>query len=89
MQNKKDLTRKQVTNLLRDQDISLRALSVSVDKSPTTLANALDGPYRFGELVIARALNMEVDQIWPERWEKRRKREANKKRISELVKGGI
>ncbi len=86
MQNKKDLTRKQVTNLLRDHDISLRALSISTGRAPSTLANALDRPFKEGELIIAQVLNLEVEQIWPERWEKRRKKEENKQRINEFVK---
>ncbi|ETS32236.1 transcriptional regulator, Nlp family [Photorhabdus khanii NC19] len=40
----------------------------------STLSNALQRPWHKGETIIANALGQKPDEIWPSRYQKRRKR---------------
>lgn len=53
---------------LKKQGTSLAALSRKAGLSSSTLANALSRPWPKGELLIAQALNVPPDVIWPERY---------------------
>jgi Ner family transcriptional regulator len=50
---------------------SLRALSVQSGLSPFTLKSALDRPYLKAERIIAEAIGVAPEEIWPERYAKR------------------
>ncbi len=53
---------------LKKRGISLAALSRSVGLSSSTLANALNRPWPKGEAIIAQALDVAPETIWPERY---------------------
>ncbi len=54
---------------------SLRKLSIQNGyKTPTALTSALRKPYLKCERIIASALDVPPEQIWPLRYEKRRQR---------------
>lgn len=53
---------------LKKQGTSLAALSRKAGLSSSTLANTLSRPWPKGELIIAQALNIPPDVIWPERY---------------------
>lgn len=42
-------------------------------KSPSTLTKALDGPWPKGERIIADAIGVEPEAIWPSRYSERRR----------------
>lgn len=50
---------------------SLRALSVQSGLSPFTLKSALDRPYLKAERIIADAIGVPAESIWPERYARR------------------
>ncbi|EPW5459230.1 helix-turn-helix domain-containing protein [Enterobacter hormaechei] len=53
---------------LKKHGTSLAALSRKAGLSSSTLANALTRPWPKGELLIAQALDIPPDVIWPERY---------------------
>lgn len=53
---------------LRKRGTSLAALSRQAGLASSTLANALTRPWPKGELIIAKALNIPPEIIWPERY---------------------
>ena len=53
---------------LKKHGTSLAALSRKAGLSSSTLANALSRPWPKGEFLIALALNISPDVIWPERY---------------------
>ncbi|MCF8578994.1 helix-turn-helix domain-containing protein [Enterobacter ludwigii] len=53
---------------LKKHGTSLAALSRKAGLSSSTLANALTRPWPKGEWIIAQALNIPPDVIWPERY---------------------
>lgn len=53
---------------LKKRGTSLAALSRQSGLSSSTLANALTRPWPKGELLIAQALNISPEIIWPERY---------------------
>jgi Ner family transcriptional regulator len=53
---------------LKKQGTSLAALSRRAGLSSSTLANALTRPWPKGELLIAQALEVSPEIIWPERY---------------------
>ncbi|WP_343647527.1 helix-turn-helix transcriptional regulator [Enterobacter sp.] len=53
---------------LKKNGTSLAALSRHEGLSSSTLANALSRPWPKGEWLIARALNIPPNVIWPERY---------------------
>ncbi|WP_089084535.1 helix-turn-helix domain-containing protein [Aquitalea magnusonii] len=50
---------------------SLRKLSIAADLSPSALNNALDRAWPKAEKIIAAAIGVEPEAIWPSRYEKR------------------
>ncbi|PXW48819.1 helix-turn-helix domain-containing protein [Dickeya zeae] len=53
---------------LRKKGTSLSAVSRQAGLSSTTLANTLYRPWPKGELLIARALGVGPEEIWPSRY---------------------
>lgn len=53
---------------LKKRGTSLAALSRRAGLSSSTLANALYRPWPKGESIIAQALDVEPENIWPERY---------------------
>lgn len=53
---------------LHKKGTSLAALSREANLAPSTLANALTRPWARGELMIARAIGLVPEQIWPSRY---------------------
>lgn len=66
-----DWHRADVVAALHKRGWSLRELSRQNDLSPGTLKSALDAPYAKAERIIATALEMKPEEIWPERYAKR------------------
>jgi Ner family transcriptional regulator len=56
---------------LRKAGWSLRRLSVEAGLAEGTLKSALDRPYPKGENIIAAAIGVEPEAIWPSRYAKR------------------
>ena len=56
---------------LRIAGWSLRRLSEASGLHPTTLANALRRPYPNGEKIIAHALGLAPNAIWPSRYSRK------------------
>ncbi len=53
---------------IRKKGTSLAALSRKAGLASSTLANALNRPWAKGELLIAQALDIAPEEIWPERY---------------------
>lgn len=53
---------------LHKKDLTIKGLSVQAGLSPHTLKNALIRPYPKGEGIIASALSLIPEDIWPERY---------------------
>jgi Ner family transcriptional regulator len=66
-----DWHRADVVAALHKKGWSLRELSRQNGLSAGTLKSALDRPYRKAEAIIAAALGMDPQDIWPERYAKR------------------
>jgi Ner family transcriptional regulator len=66
-----DWHRADVVAALHKKGWSLRALSRHSGLSDGTLKSALDAPYRKAEGIIAAAIGVEAQEIWPERYAKR------------------
>ncbi len=66
---RKDWHRADIVAALKKRNLSLAELGRVNGKSSTTVKNALDKSYRFGEELIADALGMTPEQIWPSRYE--------------------
>lgn len=67
----KDWHRADVVAALKRQGWTVRALSRKHQLSEYTLYTALDRSYPKGERIIAEALGLNVQDIWPEREAKR------------------
>ncbi|EDG5874077.1 transcriptional regulator [Salmonella enterica subsp. enterica serovar Braenderup] len=63
-----DCHRADIVAKLHKKGTSLRKLSLSMGKSPGYLKNALDRPWPKGERLIADALGMSPEEIWPTRY---------------------
>ena len=59
-----------VVAALHKKGTSLAALSRAMGLSSSTLANALERPWPKGEAIIAEAIGVTPDVIWPERYYK-------------------
>ncbi|MDF7670104.1 helix-turn-helix transcriptional regulator [Orbaceae bacterium ESL0721] len=59
---------------LKKRGTSLAAISRQSGYAPSTLSNALVRPWTRGEILIANALEIKPEQIWPSRY-------GNKKRV--------
>lgn len=66
-----DWHRADVVAALHKRGWSLRKLSVQNGLSEGTLKSALDRPYKKAEGIIAAAIGMSPEDIWPERYAKR------------------
>ncbi|WP_413672295.1 transcriptional regulator [Massilia cellulosiltytica] len=66
-----DWHRADVVAALHKRGWSLRQLSVQNGLSEGTLKSALDRPYKKAEGIIAAAIGMAPEDIWPERYAKR------------------
>jgi len=53
---------------LRKQGTTLAAVSREAGLSSSTLANALVRPWPKGEIIIAKALGIKPNEIWPSRY---------------------
>lgn len=63
-----DWHRADIIAALKKQGWSIRALAAQANVHPTTLYGALVKPYPKSERVIADALGMKPEQIWPQRY---------------------
>ena len=63
-----DWHRADVIAALKKQGWSLRRLSISAGLSANTLRNALQSPYLKGEKIIATAIGVPAETIWPSRY---------------------
>lgn len=70
--NKRDWHRSYVIAALNERGWSLRKLSREVGLGQDTLRNALYRDYPKGERIIAAAIGVPPEQIWAERYAKRR-----------------
>lgn len=68
MQKRTDMHPADIIALLRKRKSSLAALSRANGLSSSTLANALNRPWPKGECLIADALGIEPNLIWPSRY---------------------
>lgn len=66
-----DWHRADVVAALHKKGWSLRKLSRESGLSDGTLKSALDGPYLKAEGIIASAIGISPEEIWPERYAKR------------------
>lgn len=64
---------------LRKRGTSLAALSRQAGLASSTLGNALTRPWPKGELIIAQALNISPEIIWPERTKTRMETPSHEK----------
>jgi len=64
---------------LWNKHLSLRRLSIANNYSPGTLANAIRKNWPRGESIIADAIGVEASVIWPSRYARRARREANRR----------
>lgn len=65
---RQDMPREYIVAELRMRKISLSSLGVDNGLSRHTLRNALDKPYPKAEKIIAKALDMKPEDIWPSRY---------------------
>ncbi|MCC8459694.1 helix-turn-helix transcriptional regulator [Photorhabdus aegyptia] len=70
---KKDWHPADIIAALRKKGTSLAAISREAGLASSTLSNALQRPWHKGETIIANALGQKPDEIWPSRYQKRRK----------------
>ncbi|AWW56563.1 transcriptional regulator [Pasteurella multocida] len=65
---KEDMHRADIVALVRKSGTSISALSVKAGLRPTTLNNALERRYPKGEKIIADAVGLTPEDIWPSRY---------------------
>ena len=66
-----DWHRADVVAALRNKGTSIRRLSIESGLSPNTLKSALQFKYPKGERIIANALGIKPEEIWPSRYLKK------------------
>lgn len=66
-----DWHRADIVAALKKKGWSLRALSIKSELGASTLKAALDRPYPKAESIIAAAIGVAPEVIWPERYAKR------------------
>lgn len=66
--NADDWHRIDIVAALHKRGLTMRRLSENAGLKPDTLKNALARSYPKGERIIANALNVEPDYIWPSRY---------------------
>ena len=64
----KNWHRADIVAALKKKGWSRRALSMEAGLSPNTLRSALAAPYLKGERIIAAAIGVKPEEIWPERY---------------------
>lgn len=64
----KDWHRQEILVEIRKKKGSLSALSRESGLSPGTLSNALTRPWPKGEMIIAQAIGISPQEIWPSRF---------------------
>ncbi len=65
---RQDMPREYIVAELRMRKMSLGKLGMEHGLSRHTLRNALDKPYPKAEKIIAKALGMKPEDIWPSRY---------------------
>lgn len=68
MKNKLNWHRADIVAALRKKNTSLAEIGRSHGYASGTIKNALDKHYPAAELIIARALELQPQDIWPERY---------------------
>lgn len=68
MKTKTDWHQADIIAALHKKRTTLAAVSRESGLSSSTLANALSRPWPKGELLIARAINVKPQEIWPSRY---------------------
>jgi Ner family transcriptional regulator len=63
-----DMDRIDIVAALKKKKLSLRRLSVDAGLAAGTLANTMNRKWPKGEMIIANALNMKPEEIWPTRY---------------------
>lgn len=81
--NQKDWHRADIVSALKKSGWSVRELSRQVGLAETTLYTALKAPYKKGEKIIANAIGVKPEDIWPERYAKRNFKPALPKVVNE------
>jgi len=82
-----DWHRADIIAALKKRGYSLRRLSIDNELQPTTLAKALSLPYPKCERIIARALNVKPQEIWPSRYtEDGRTKPRNRSKVTTSIK---
>ncbi|WP_237162567.1 helix-turn-helix domain-containing protein [Shewanella halifaxensis] len=64
-----DMHRVDIVAALHKSGLTLKQLSLREGLASSTLYNALARPYPKGEKIIADALNMKPEDIWPSRYQ--------------------
>lgn len=70
-QKNADWHRADIVAALKKKGWSVRKLSLAAGLSPDTLKGALQFPYPKGETIIAAAIGIKPEEIWPTRYEAR------------------
>lgn len=68
IQEGSDWHRADIVAALKKRGLSVRQLSREAGLGENTLANALRSPWPKGERIIAEAIDMTPDQLWPSRY---------------------
>ncbi|MBS0849672.1 helix-turn-helix domain-containing protein [Citrobacter sp. JGM124] len=76
---RKNWNRIDIVAALHKSGVTMRELSVQAGLKPDSLKNALARPYPRGERIIASALKLKPEDIWPERYSNQRKKTASSK----------
>ncbi|RRZ89364.1 helix-turn-helix transcriptional regulator [Erwinia sp. 198] len=69
--NKNDMHPADIIALLKKRGTNLSAVSREAGLAASTLANALRRPWPKGERLIAKAVEMSPEDIWPSRYKSR------------------
>jgi Ner family transcriptional regulator len=68
-ENGSDWHRADIVAALKKRNLSVRQLSRNAELSENTLANALRSPWPKGERIIAEAIGLTPQEIWPSRYQ--------------------
>ncbi|ECD4943455.1 transcriptional regulator [Salmonella enterica subsp. enterica serovar Muenchen] len=69
VKKRSNMHREDIVAALKKRRVSMAQLGRLNGKSIHTVKNALDKPYPNGEKLIADALGLKPEDIWPERYE--------------------
>ena len=67
-----DMHRLDIVCSLHKKGITIKSLSLGAGLAAGTLSKALDRPWTKGERIIAAALDMKPQDVWPTRYETKR-----------------